>query len=718
MQDLWPDLVRVGELAGIEKSYQDGQGVWHQPSLEAYLAILASLGVPVQKPEDATAMRRSLALERMQSRMEDVQTVWAEGPAKIQCPILFQVGLDFQGAGLATLVDEDGNSLEFPFRVEDCPALDSVVLEGKHWVRRILRIPSVPVGFYSVSLDIDTRCGCWLIVAPRLAHQGSLLGRKGKWGIFLPVHAMRSADNNGCGTYSDLSELLDWTHRHGGGLVGTLPLLAGLTENPCEPSPYAPASRLFWNELYLDLALIPELSNCPEASAWMESAAWRQERQRLRSTELVDHEGVMRLVRPILTKLAEKFPETGPRSRQLEDFQRDSPLAMEYATFRAKHDLTGKSWHGWPSDPRLVAIEGNPDFQRLARNRLIWQFWAEEQVSQLALRARKTGGPGLYLDLPLGVHGDGFDVFRFGESFAPRVSAGAPPDSFFTLGQDWGFPPPHPQKQRKNGYQYLRGVLDHHMRLAGLLRIDHVMGLHRLYWVPWGLGAKQGAYVRYPAEELYALFCLASQKHACSLAGEDLGTVPPAVRPEMEGHGIHRLYVGQFSFRPDSPAMDTPPPNSIGSMNTHDLPTFKAFWEGLDIRDRYDLGLINELEVESEKEARRNLRAHVLQWLEMSPVSDGENQGEKIDQSGLSGDATLQVDSLDVLIQLTRFLEKGQAAAVLVNAEDAWLSPDPQNVPGTWKERPNWRRKAAFAVADWDRIPGIRKLVEGLGGEI
>lgn len=714
MSKVSADLVRLGELAGIETGYLDGEGVWRTPSVEAYLAILPTLGVPIRCAGEAGEFRSQLAIKRLHQPAEVVQTVWSDSPVKVTCPVVVQMPESVRGQTGVRLLLETGEERFHSFNPEGAASLDGCHLDGKNYVRKVVHIPQIPWGVHEIRFDFVPDFPCWLIVAPRVAYRNALAGKAGKWGMFLPVHAMRSEKNHGCGTYTDLGDLLEWTAGQGGGLVGTLPLLAGLTENPCEPSPYSPASRLFWNELYLDLGAIPELPQSEAAMKLMASQDWTYESRRLRQTALVDHQAVMGHLRPVLEHLVDVFPQEGPRAHALAEFLQKRPRALEYATFRAKHDLTGQSWHVWPDGG--LPLEATADFLLQRKRRLIWQFWAEEQMENVARRATGAGGPGLYLDLPIGVHGDGFDVFRFGDSFAAKVSAGAPPDSFFTKGQDWGFPPPHPWRQRLDGYRYLREVLEHHMRLAGLMRIDHVMGLHRLYWVPWGLGAKEGAYVRYPYEELYALYCLSSVRHECCLAGEDLGTVPPAVRPEMESHGIHRLFVGQFSFREGNPAMDSPPPDSIASLNTHDLPTFCGFWTGTDIVDRVDLGLIGEKEADEEQARRKKLREQVLDWLKLKPQQTVSGPVASVVEASedRAADWTLTIDSFEVFIQLSIFLERSDAAAVLVNVEDLWKTLEPQNVPGTWKERPNWRRKALFSLSSWQDVPGVSNLVKAL----
>ena len=235
----------------------------------------------------------------------------------------------------------------------------------------------------------------------------------------------------------------------------------------------------------------------------------------------------------------------------------------------------------------------NNDFEEATqRFHLYIQWLAHGQVDELIERGEKNG-VSLYLDLPLGVNPDGYDVWRERESFALGASAGAPPDLFFSKGQDWGFAPLHPQRIRESGYQYVLKFLRFQMRYARLLRIDHVMGLHRLYWVPRGFAARQGTYVNYPAEELHAIFNLESHRNRTRLVGENLGTVPPMVNQSMERHGLRSMFVVQFEERPEpKAALGSPAALSVASLNTHDTPTFAAHWRGDDLSGERSAGIV------------------------------------------------------------------------------------------------------------------------------
>jgi 4-alpha-glucanotransferase len=301
-----------------------------------------------------------------------------------------------------------------------------------------------------------------------------------------------------------------------------------------------------------------------------------------------------------------------------------------------------------------------------------------QQMREVANAARRLGS-GLYLDFPLGVNASGYDAQRYAHVFANGVNVGAPPDLFFTKGQNWGFPPFDPDALREDRYDYFRKAIRHHVSHAGILRIDHVMGLHRLYWIPPGLDAKDGVYVRYPAEELYAILTLESQRHGCTIVGEDLGTVPAEVPKMMSRHGLRRMYVVQYEIKPANPPLAPPPATSIASLNTHDMPAFAAWWGGRDIDDRVAQGLLDDVGARREREIRERMRR--------------------------------ALDAHDVakaLESLLSFLAASDAELVLVNLEDLWREVEPQNVPGV-PER-SWRHKFRMGLEDARGDGSIRRI--------
>ncbi len=294
------------------------------------------------------------------------------------------------------------------------------------------------------------------------------------------------------------------------------------------------------------------------------------------------------------------------------------------------------------------------------------------------LEALRGGPVALYLDLPVGVNIDAYEVWRWRRLFLTELGAGAPPDALFLGGQNWGLPPMSPIALRRGRYRYFIDCVRHHMRVAGMLRIDHVMGLFRLYCVPSGRPATDGVYLRYPADDLLAILTLESWRACCALAGEDLGTVPEHVRPAMARHGLYRLHVGQWHFPPELGASPSPAPaDAIASLNTHDTATFAGWWRGADIDDKRELGLITDDAERAERALREQMRAALLEFAGPS-----------------SADLT---DAERAMVAATADLALGAAEVVLVALDDLALDPVPHNVPGTTTERPNWQRR----VADW-----------------
>jgi 4-alpha-glucanotransferase len=483
--------------------------------------------------------------------------------------------------------------------------------------------------------------------------------------------------------------------------VSTLPLLSAFLDEPFNPSPYAPVSRIFWNELFLDVTRVPELSICPAARSLLDSSTFQKELQELQAARYLDYRRVMLLKRSVLRALMQQLADHASERRAgFEQFVASHPMAQDYAAFRAKADRERLPWGRWPQANRDGAL-GAGDYDDDARQYHLYVQWlAHEQVRALGVKS-KAGGAGLYLDFPLGVNRDGYDVWRHRDAFALAASGGAPPDAFFTRGQDWGFPPFHPEGLRRQGYRYYIHCMRHHLQYADMLRIDHVMGLYRAYWVPEGFSPTEGVYVHYPAEEFHAVLNLESHRHQAQIVGENLGTVPPYVNSALSRHGLRGMHVSQFGVRTDpGNALDRPQRGAVASLNTHDTPTFAGFWSGADIDDRVDLGLLTDVEKNSEQGYRGAQRDALMSYLRASHRLDGA-----------------EANAEAVLLAWLSALAESDAEILLVNIEDLWLEPLPQNVPGTWEERPNWRRRARWSLDEIERkseLANILKRIDGI----
>lgn len=697
------ELHRLARLWGVATRYHDGFGQRREPSPETLVAVLAALGAPVERPADAA---EALAVRRREntSRLLPPSAVAWEGV----CPAL---PLTVPASAAAVPVDgrlvlEAGEAVPFRLEPEQTPVVARRSVDGRELVRRKLRLADpVPPGFHRLEVEVAANRGALrLLSAPLRAH--SAPGRR--WGTFLPLHALRLREGSGLGDLGALARLARWVGGQGGSVVACLPLLATFLDadrRPFDPSPYAPASRLFWNELWVDLSAVPELPECRTARQRLAGAETVARRRELGEKPEVDYGAERAWRRPVWQALADHFFEHAPESRRrrLDELQRRKPELAAYAAFRAVGDRRGTPWREWPEplremgsgDREIPAEELDPAARRL---HLYAQLVAHEHMERLKERAGAAGVE-LHLDLPLGVHAASFDVWRHRSLHAEGVAAGAPPDAFFVRGQNWGFPPLSPERLRRDGPGHFRAVLEHSMATCGLLRLDHGMQMERLFWIPAGADPTEGTYVRYPREELLATLVLESQRTGCAVVGEDLGTVPPTVRRAMDRHGLARMFVLPFELRADPfQALAPVPEGSLAALDTHDTATFAGFWHGRDVEQRRELGLVDEeqrIDLLREREVVRHaLTAFLRSQGRLSRV--GEPTPEQVGRAALE------------------HLADSPAAWVLVNLEDLWGEEGPQNVPGTGPERANWRRRARRTLAELRSDPEIGDFLRRL----
>ena len=681
-------LRHLARMHGVQTSYVDMARHRQEASPESLLAVLRSLGVAVKIMADVPEALTISRLSRACRVVEPVNVAWLGRRAAVP------LQLPAWAAGTSVHCEwrlEDGAVSNTDTRLKNLGVAGSVTLQGDRFVTWQLPVPlKLPAGYHRLAVECGgDRFETLLICAPEKCFTPAKPGRT--WGVFAPLYALHSERSWGAGDFGDLAELIAWVGRQGGSFVGTLPLLPAFLNQPCEPSPYSPVSRLFWNELYLDLTRVPEFAHCPAARRLTQSIAFHSQLTRLRGDILVNYSEAMALKRNVLEALSRFFfLKPSARRREFDQFADRHPHAENYARFRAVCERRREPWSQWPERLRAGDLRDSDARTADRQYHLFVQWLAHEQMTQLSAHAR-AGNVSLYLDMPLGTHRDGYDCWRYQDLFALAASGGAPPDPVFTQGQDWGFAPIHPERSREQGHAYMIAYLRHHLRQATMLRFDHVMGLHRLYWVPAGLSASLGAYVGYPAEEIYAILSLESHRHRAVIIGENLGTVPPAVNRGLERHGVAGMFVGQYEFQPvPRPALRPAPSCAVASLNTHDMPPFNAYWQGLDIDDRHALGLVKSRKLAGEHRLRSRIRQNLTKLLH---------------RRRWLGETTL--DAGKVLRATLAHLAASKAQWLLISLEDLWLETLPQNVPGTSTERINWRRKARWTWETLQRDPAI-----------
>lgn len=678
----------MAEAAGILTRYYDGTGTLRESTPEALIQVLRILGIEIAGVDDAAAALQRFRRAEWQEMAPPCAVAWDDRAAEIT----LNLPVSEVGAYKVALTLESGETRHIQGSLGDITPRETSVVDGQTYARRVLHVPVGTHGYHRARVEVGNRSAeTFIIAAPLSAYKPTAQKR---WGVFAPLYAVHREDSTGIGDLGDLMRLSRWVGELGGSFVGTLPLLAAYLDEPYEYSPYGPVSRMFWNELYLDLTSAPGMRESQKAQQALASASFAGEARALRDLPLVEYRRQMALRRTILDALSEDAWASSQTRAAMETFLATKKRAEDYAQFRAVTEKQRKVWRDWPERQRAGTIAAG-DYDENARRYHVYVQYAMEQ--QLARLSRESGVT-LYLDLPVGVHSFGYDTWRDREVFAAGAAAGAPPDALFSEGQNWGGAPPHPWGLRKSHYRYFIDSVRAHFEHAGMLRIDHALGLHRMYWVPDGASAKHGLYVHYNAGEMYAILSLESHRQRCAVTGEDLGTVPDYVRPSMQRHGLSRLYVGQFSV-PDreGAAMYEPPRDVVASLNTHDTPTWSGFWQGLDVEVRQGMGLIDADEVVAEHEGRRQALARTAAFLRKHGF--------------LSGDA--EPDGETMMRAMTEFLAASDAELVIVTLEDLWMESEPQNVPGTAPdERPNWRRKMQPSLENILANPQARDILK------
>jgi 4-alpha-glucanotransferase len=683
-------LRELAQLRGVQLQYRGAGGRRISVDDEVLCAVLAALGEPLFDARDAVEALAAAKTRRSSRPLEPV--IAHRHGRRSMSTLLLPADTDCSKVRV-TLALEDGSeshvSLADPaMRLSLEPMSDT----GTWGFRFCALTADTPPGYHSLVVETPEIVSQSLVIsAPAVAPSPDR-----SWGVFIPLYALRGQTADwGVGSLRDLAELGDWARSRGGGFAATLPLLAHfLDARGNYPGPYLPASKIAWNEAYVDVESLSELAS---QDKWAESARTAIAsvsglcgQRTSRYPERADVAAVLRKKRPILELLARSlFESDNSRRKELEGFLAARPDIGEYARFRAASEALGRDWRDWSQraegeTSRLAVDEDS------VRYHLYSQWVADRQLAE-------CGERGLYLDMPIGVHPSGFDTWWKPESFVTGVSGGAPPDPFFSEGQCWGFPPLHPESIREDGYRYVIACLRHVMAHASIVRMDHVMGLHRLYCVPDGFDARHGAYVHYRADEMHALVVLEASRSDTVVAGEDLGTVPSVVRSDMERDGMLSSFVMQFASTDVEP-FPVPPELSVSTLGTHDLPTFQAFWSGYDIEEHHRQGRIDSECKDEEQFARARWRDSTLEQLNLRAGS-GADPAETA-PGALRG--------------FLEYLGRSPAKVVLVDLEDLWLEPDQQNRPGTGAEEHNFTRRASLTMEEIEADPGVLDVLDDL----
>jgi len=718
-------IEQLAGLVGIETRYIDAWGNPRQVPVATVRAILASLGLPV---DDAAEIARAADALRRRS---------VETPLEPVCiarlgvgPIAAAVSLPAED-GAATLawevIEEGGSRHRGEARFDELQLAESLEIDGRQYQRRRLRIePPPPLGYHRLSLRVAGDGGAetvtqLVVVPPRAFLPPPLADIERSWGFTVQLYALRSARNWGIGDFTDLGEMVARSVDVGAGAIGLNPLHALFLDEPERASPYSPSSRLFINALYLDVEAIDDFGECAEAQALVRSEDFQGRLRALRDAALVDHAGVAACKRPVLDLLFGSFSARhldragDERGEAFRAFQTDrGPPLRRHAAFEAlrerlsANDLARRYWRRWPAayrDPTSSAVAAFVAEHRARVEFFEYLQWqADLQLGRCAVATQAAAMPiGLYHDFAVGADDGGGESWALQETLAGGVVVGAPPDLWNLNGQKWGFPPFNPVALRERGYAPFIEILRANMRHAGALRIDHVLGFMRLFWIPADAPAADGAYVRYRFDEIVGILALESVRNRCLVIGEDLGTVPEGFQAALQEAGVLSYRVLYFEQETDGAfrAPSAYPTDALVAIGTHDLPTFPAYWKGVDIDLRRRLGLYPEPDKSAADLSQRD--------------TERTNLAAALRREGLlSGDRVPEAAPVEAAY---RFLARTPARLLMVHFEDALGQTDQINVPATQDEYPNWRHKLS---ADLDAVFGderVRALAAAIDAE-
>ncbi len=683
-------LGRLAGAAGICSQWYDIFGTQHTVPEAAKQALLADMGFAAGSNAEVRESLSRLA-DRENRRLMPATLVAHEGehavlrlaPDNRRMPAALLMSLE---DGRTETVRLDPGSLEF-----ECVT----ALDGRSLHTVLARLPPLPCGRHRIVDERAPELACNLTVAPRQCFLPALSPGQLLSGIAAQLYALRRPGDQGAGDFTTLGQLAEMAAGAGAATIGLNPLHALFSQDRERASPYYPSDRRFLDPNYIDVTALEG----GRAKAALARHAGRI--AALSALLNVDYAGVWALKRAILEAsfadfevLSERSPNSGP-CRDFNSFVAHGGTSLEYfACFEAiVQTLKSEARLNWPAGLRDAEPSALAAFaQRNAatiRFHLYLQWLAAGQLSEAAARGAKSGKPwlGFYRDLAVGAAPDGSEVWANSDQFLGSTSIGAPPDPFAEGGQNWGLRAPNPLAWRASSYRLFREVLAANMAHAGALRIDHAMGLTRLFVIPSGAGADEGAYLAFPERDLMAELALESVRAKCLVVGEDLGTVPEHFRATMDAANILSYRVMWFErdgqdFKPP----EAYPAKSVACVTTHDLPTIAGWWQGEDIREKEALDLISP---EAAAAARQQRAVAKLAFLRAIGLEAGNTP---------DGPAMPPVPS--IIAAAHAFIGRTPSLIAIAQIDDLIGEAAAVNLPGTDRERANWRRKLGRKIED------------------
>ena len=696
-------LQQLVEMRGIETQYVDA---WGKPATIAESSkakLLNTLGYDTSSDE------------KIQSQItQDIKSVWLSPLNPVQVvrntqEINVAVRLPIELVNddhVLTITCENGDVLTHQFTPVDQEMTTMAHIDDVEFHEYVVTLPlDLPLGYHDVALsaDNDEFARSRLIVAPEACYTPNEI-KEGKkiWGLSVQLYCVRSEKNWGIGDFSDLALLIEKAAGVGADFIGLNPIHALYPANPNACSPYGPSSRRWLNYLYIDVTAIDGYDDA-SVQAVVNTDEFKATLEHARNVEHVDYEAVAHVKLAALKAVFEVYDTKYLRksTKQNKAFKAFVEAGGESLDMLAVYDALqshlkaeGKDSWGWPVFPQEYKDYYNPAVAKFkSANKqdvkfyLFLQWIAAQQLELASSKATDAGMTiGLYRDLAVGVSEGSAEIWGNKDLYCTGASVGAPPDILGPLGQNWGLPPMDPRKLYEQGYQPIIDLFASNMASSGSLRIDHVMALLRLWWVVKGDNAKDGGYVYYPVDDLLGILALESHRNQSLVIGEDLGTVPEEIRSKLADNGVYSYRVFFFEQAEDGGFFSPShyPVQSMSTLTTHDMPTLIGYWHCLDLELGKEIGLYPTEEILQTLYADRHENKQAILDTLHGHGSIGDNVGHDVNYTGMNRELNngMQVH-----------MAGGSSALLSLQLED-WLEMDkPVNIPGTFDEYPNWRRK-------------------------
>ena len=733
---------QLSGLCGIIPEYWDIFGKKHIASIETKKAVLRAMRVDADSEEEVLKEIHERQSRPWKSLIEPVHVLSVnEQPLRIPLYIRIQEGKEADLAISWAIKEEYGrpkstHRSRLPEKGRDISISEVRWIDGKRYIKVSLIDKEIrPIGYYSLTVECRhpdmispdqqqvTGKKSRIIITPEECYMPEYLQNGRTWGLAVNLYAIRSKRNWGIGDFTDLQNIVRWGAMLKCDCMGINPLHAIPNSRPYGISPYSPLSRLYKNFAYIDLEKVPEIAKSEEIKKYMESGKFRKELNDARRSEFIDYDKVAALKLDMLRQAFDIFLEkhlarNTDRGKDFREYiAEEGPALDSFALFMSLWEHMKKTervytWQEWPEEYRRKTGTAVRAFKKTHEKEMVFyqylQWLIDRQLREIAAEAEDFGmRTGLYNDLAVGSVGGGSDAWNYQDVVASDACLGAPPDDFNINGQKWGFPPFIPEKLKETGYELFIQTMRKNMKYGGALRIDHALGLFRLFWIPAEMDPKEGAYVACLAEDLIRIIALESVLNKTVIIAEDLGTIGENARETLQKFRMlsYRLFYFERNYPdPSFLAPEKYPELALCAVTTHDLPTLYGYWSERDIEVKKQLNMFTDNSQWQQQvcERKRDKRL-IISALHSNGLLPAARPFDPDLLPGMTPELCLAV---------YQYLSRTPCKMLLVSLDDIIGTHNQQNLPGTVDEHPNWKQKTPLLLEEMIKDKRFADLAE------